>query len=556
MAFVCTAAELISAAEAGTAVATVAEGASLGSAIAEGLSSYSLADLATMSPESLMSEGFGQGATQAVENTALNPNQMLDPLTGQPSQIVNPQRFNVQQQRMQDLLDSGGDKTPMNTGDTGIKMPTYTPVGTPTPSNIAPSGFGGDVSQFSSFAPNNTPLSAEMQSQLPSLQGSNYPSASTPATDMGGGSGIRMGSGANGLTIPQNTPLSPTPGIMDSLSKGFDSVTEWMKKHPYLAATGIYGAANLLGLNKTVNPSLPASQQIGMAPIQPMANYTSSNVPQPNTNIYRPRYAAGGILQAGGTVEHMSQLNTMGNNQDYPGAKNYSSAFSNPNTMPIAQNVVTGSQDVNTDPYTGQEKMAGGGIVAFKTGGSSATSMGDTGIYTDADPNTRNLDPFSASLARYNKLGSNYGMTLGSPITAISPLGRMSYQPIDIQQQAAAQQAQQAAAQNMTEAASGGIMQATRYSLGGYAQGGNPRLLDGPGDGMSDNIPAVIGDKQPARLADGEFVVPADVVSGLGNGSTKAGAKKLHGMMDKVRVARTGTKKQGKEINSNKFMPS
>lgn len=93
-------------------------------------------------------------------------------------------------------------------------------------------------------------------------------------------------------------------------------------------------------------------------------------------------------------------------------------------------------------------------------------------------------------------------------------------------------------------------------SLGGYASGGNPRLLKGPGDGMSDNIPAVIGNKQPARLADGEFVVPADVVSHLGNGSTDAGAKHLYAMMDKVRTARTGKKAQGKQIKPEKYLPA
>jgi hypothetical protein len=101
-------------------------------------------------------------------------------------------------------------------------------------------------------------------------------------------------------------------------------------------------------------------------------------------------------------------------------------------------------------------------------------------------------------------------------------------------------------------AAQGGIM---GYNLGGYASGGNPRLLRGPGDGMSDNIPATIANRQPARLADGEFVVPADVVSHLGNGSTEAGAKKLHEMMNSVRQARTGNSKQGKKINPSKFMP-
>lgn len=93
-------------------------------------------------------------------------------------------------------------------------------------------------------------------------------------------------------------------------------------------------------------------------------------------------------------------------------------------------------------------------------------------------------------------------------------------------------------------------------SLGGYASGGNPRLLKGPGDGMSDNIPAVIAGKQPARLADGEFVVPADVVSHLGNGSTEAGAKQLYKMMDRIRQKRTGKKRQAPEVNPMRAMPA
>jgi hypothetical protein len=87
----------------------------------------------------------------------------------------------------------------------------------------------------------------------------------------------------------------------------------------------------------------------------------------------------------------------------------------------------------------------------------------------------------------------------------------------------------------------------------GMARGG---YLDGAGDGMSDSIPATIEGKQPARLADGEFVVPADVVSHLGNGSSKAGSKRLYAMLDKVRRARTGRVKQGKQINPAKYMPA
>lgn len=100
--------------------------------------------------------------------------------------------------------------------------------------------------------------------------------------------------------------------------------------------------------------------------------------------------------------------------------------------------------------------------------------------------------------------------------------------------------------------ARGGISDLGGYS--DYARGG--RMLKGPGDGMSDSIPGVIGGKRPARLADGEFVVPADVVSHLGNGSTDAGAKHLYSMMDKVRQARTGRKAQGREINPRKYVPA
>jgi len=72
---------------------------------------------------------------------------------------------------------------------------------------------------------------------------------------------------------------------------------------------------------------------------------------------------------------------------------------------------------------------------------------------------------------------------------------------------------------------------------------------------MSDEIEATIEGTQEARLSDGEFVIPADVVSHLGNGSSDAGARRLYEMMDKVRMARTGTKKQGKEINPERYMP-
>lgn len=93
------------------------------------------------------------------------------------------------------------------------------------------------------------------------------------------------------------------------------------------------------------------------------------------------------------------------------------------------------------------------------------------------------------------------------------------------------------------QAAQGGIMAA------------RGRYLRGETDGMADRINTSIDDRQPAKLSHGEFVVPADVVSHLGNGNSDAGAKKLYQMMDKIRIARTGTKKQGRQINPDKYMP-
>jgi hypothetical protein len=105
--------------------------------------------------------------------------------------------------------------------------------------------------------------------------------------------------------------------------------------------------------------------------------------------------------------------------------------------------------------------------------------------------------------------------------------------------------------------ADGGMAAGGQFDLGSYSDGG--RLLKGPGDGVSDSIPATIGNKRPARLADGEFVVPARIVSELGNGSTEAGARKLYAMMDRVQAARKGSIGKGKVANNSradKYLPA
>jgi hypothetical protein len=176
--------------------------------------------------------------------------------------------------------------------------------------------------------------------------------------------------------------------------------------------------------------------------------------------------------------------------------------------------------------------MAAGGIAGYANRGQvrhlpESVNIPRTGIFRDTDVDTARKDALEATRIRNKKLASNVNMPKNflakQPKTSIKGIG------------------------DVEEAAAGG-------SIGGYSDGG--RMLKGPGDGMSDSIPATIGKRQPARLADGEFVVPADVVSHLGNGSTDAGAKKLYAMMNKIRKARTGKKKQAPAVKADRYMPA
>jgi hypothetical protein len=112
-----------------------------------------------------------------------------------------------------------------------------------------------------------------------------------------------------------------------------------------------------------------------------------------------------------------------------------------------------------------------------------------------------------------------------------------------------------AAAADNVGAKAGGLMAAGGAAhLGDYSDGGH--LLKGPGDGVSDSIPATIGGKQPARLATGEFVIPARIVSELGNGSTDAGAKRLYAMMDRIKAKRAKTKNIAADTKAYKYLPA
>jgi hypothetical protein len=192
------------------------------------------------------------------------------------------------------------------------------------------------------------------------------------------------------------------------------------------------------------------------------------------------------------------------------------------------------SRFVPLEPYSATspkakeiEKMAGGGIASLAVGGPVET------------------------MAAMNAVGANTGYPMAGINTAMYS-NPMVQRPEAVNVISPSGDAGVNAYSGEPKFARGGIS-----DLGVYSDGG--RLLKGPGDGVSDSIPAVIGNRQPARLADGEFVVPARIVSELGNGSTEAGARKLYAMMDRVQKARSktvGKKKVAVNTRSDKHLPA
>ena len=298
-----------------------------------------------------------------------------------------------------------------------------------------------------------------------------------------------------------------------------------------------------------------------------------------------PTYAAasGGLMDlnafaVGGPVEEMSAQNAIGNNQMYPQSQLQSSMYGNPMVQrPMPNNIVSGGGDAPVDPYTGEPRFASGGATPETTGE----------YKYNYNPQTQQFTQTSAPKPVATGRGLNLGLAGGNFGNAVFDQqqrlnrnainGTPYHEPLNQQAAPAAPvvtggiappvgqaQPQQAYQQPPIPAyqspeqqlgldgfydymnqelggmrdqgyANGGGV-GSGYNLGGYSDGG--RLLKGPGDGVSDSIPAVIGNRQPARLADGEFVVPARIVSELGNGSTEAGAKRLYAMMDRVQHAR------------------
>jgi len=226
------------------------------------------------------------------------------------------------------------------------------------------------------------------------------------------------------------------------------------------------------------------------------------------------------------------------------------------------------------NPYNAATGAAHGGVMHMASGGDDISEMmqglaaitkrqnipestfsRENVVYRDSDPSTQNLDAYNTALKRLKTAQANAHMPTKTGLAAVNALGALNMAP----HAAAAQQAAADIVANSPEettAKEGGLQghHEHKYNLGGYSDGG--RLLKGPGDGVSDGIPATIGDKQPARLADGEFVIPARIVSELGNGSTDAGAKRLYAMMDRIKHARAKAKDIAADTKAYKYLPA
>jgi hypothetical protein len=393
---------------------------------------------------------------------------------------------------------------------TGLSTPpqfTYSPSGEliPAGTGAAPVGVGA--------------MPTPMANVPPTVPGAPIPGSTIPGLNTGDVE-AQLG-GFYGGAAPVNQYANASNAQIQAAIKAQQPATSFYQDQGTLGRMAIQGlpAYGLMGGQQQTTP-----EDDYVSPLRRLSPDFRAQEPIRPNPYYRAQYpiygAKGGIMQSfqsGGPVERMSMRNTAMDPQGglYPQGMIDTTQYATPTQRPVSSELM-----MDAPAYERSNPML------MAAGGPTRLPKGDPGLYRDADPTTRNQDAFTAAMTRLNAIQKKAKIK-GLPAlkAAAQPLG------------------------NVEEAAKGGVMS----SLGGYSDGG--RMLKGPGDGMSDSIPATIGGKQPARLADGEFVVPADVVSHLGNGSTDAGAKKLYTMMDKIRKARTGKKRQAPAVKTNKYLP-
>ena len=248
-----------------------------------------------------------------------------------------------------------------------------------------------------------------------------------------------------------------------------------------------------------------------------------AGTPNPNVPVAAAR---GGLMAAGGPVERMSQNVMGGLGNMYPQSQQPVTSFATPIQMPVSAEIVRSDYDAQTRPYSGVTMAGGGQVPRYGLGGITENFLAKF-----VEQQSENSRPKYS----YDQATQKYSQTEGLSPQIFEGMPKFNYDAKD---------------QKYTQMANGGAA-----DLGDYSDGG--RLLRGPGDGVSDDIPATIAGKQPARLADGEFVIPARIVSEIGNGSTDAGAKRLYAMMDRIQDGRKktiGKKNIAKDTKAKKHL--
>lgn len=376
--------------------------------------------------------------------------------------------------------------------------------------------------------------------------------------------------------------IRPDQNFMQNLGNigSFQDVKDYAEQHPY--ATSAMAGLGAMGISKLMQPKkVPTPEDESMIrpytyerTQRPEAYATSPTMDSSERNYFNSQFIAGepykaaegGIASAyavGGPVEQMATMNSVGTNTGYPMANLQTPVYSNPAMQrPEATNVIAPSGDVGVGAYTGEPRFAGGGET--KTEGGYKYSYDPTTMqFTQLQ--TPTIVPGRGGIVSgaMGNLGTK--VSGGTVMPAVNPMQTQPVAPIIIP-------AYQTPEQQLGLTDFYNMMDQRLAGYGGYAKGGNVggeshlgdysdggRLLKGPGDGVSDSIPASIGGRQPARLADGEFVVPARIVSELGNGSTEAGARKLYAMMERIQKGRRKSVGKGKvAVNSKaeKHLPA
>lgn len=475
-----------------------------------------------------------QGIAQGAQNMTLE--QQLAQIQANPTDLSKFPQFEQlagKTQLVEKGLAQGASGTP--------PYPTANmPVNPPAPASPAP------VATTPPPAGNIPPLGSQSSAVPPEIL--NTPAAPTPTPVEAAARESMRRSAERGFQ-----EYTAREAMSDPLRQGISKGIELVKKYPMEAGMAAMSLGQYLNQPEEEDKD-KYKNKVDMSEFQPSL---------PSVASFKPSYEYQKYA-VGGPVEQMAAMNAVGANTGYPQAGINTPMYSNPMVQrPEAVNVLAPSSDAGVGAYSGEPKFAEGGIsdemvreYGLKTRKQRAVKS-LTKDYEEMQaerdkeaaallnersgsgiiPRSRTQmlsSPFSAAIEEHNRLAKKTKTPKFEP--AKTSLGDIdTYMDIPV------------------EAAKGGIM----GNLGSYSDGG--RLLRGPGDGVSDSIPAVIGKRQPARLADGEFVIPARIVSELGNGSTEAGARKLYAMMERIQSTRKksiGKKKVAVNSRADKHLPA